>query len=49
MPCLELPSCGRVLETKAAVSVMAAFMVTEDELLLPEYEPLPLPVQMLKL
>ena len=32
-----------------AVSVIGSFIVTEDELLLPEYEPLPLPDQLLKL
>ena len=30
---------------KLPVSVMGAFIVTEDELLLPEYEPVPVPVQ----
>jgi hypothetical protein len=32
-----------------AISVIGAFIVTDDEMLLPEYEPLPLPVQPLKL
>jgi hypothetical protein len=39
--------CG--VGAKFAVSVMGAFIVTEDELLLPEYDPKPLPVQLLKL
>jgi len=32
-----------------AVSVIGAFIVTDDELLLPECDPLPLPVELLKL
>jgi hypothetical protein len=34
---------------KLAVSLTGPFIVTEAELLLPEYEPLPLPAQLLKL
>ncbi len=36
------------LTVKLAVSVIGPFIVTEVELLLPEKEPLPLPVQLLK-
>jgi hypothetical protein len=35
--------------TKLAVSVIGAFIVTDVEFMLPEYDPLPLPVQLLKL
>ncbi len=37
------------LGVKLAVSVIGPFIVTDDELLFPKYEPLPLPVQLLKL
>ena len=41
------PVCG--LAVKVAVSKIGAFIVTEVELMVPEYDPVPLPAQLLKL
>ena len=46
---LPLNPMIRVCGTKLAVSVIGPFIVTDAELLFPEYCPLPVPVQLLKL
>ena len=40
---------GLGLWVKVAISVIGPLIVTEAELFVPEYEPVPLPVQLLKM